>query len=154
LTGQVPVFNATTAGEAGYATHNKQFSPSVGLAWQVPSASGPLGWLFGKGSVIRAGYAINTIREDASTLALWGNNQGRTITLNVDPTNFPAQFGAPGSVLFRNPLPSRVAPTTPSFPLAVAAGNSATDFSPNLKTGYVQSWDIGIQRELTRDTVL
>ena len=73
----------------------------------------------------------------------------------MDPTNFPAQFGAPGSVLFRNPvLPSRVAPTTPSFPLAVAAGNSVTDFDPNIKTGYVQSWDIGIQRELTRDTVL
>ena len=155
LTGQVPVFNATAAGEAGYASRNKQFSPSVGLAWQVPSASGPLGWIFGKGAVIRAGYAINTIREDASTLALWGGNQGRTITLNVDPTNFPAQFGAPGSVLFRNPtLPSRVAPTTPSFPLAVAAGNSVNDFSPNLKTGYVQSWDIGIQRELTRDTVI
>jgi hypothetical protein len=154
LTGQVPVFNATAAGEAGYATHNKQFSPSVGLAWQVPSAGGPLGWIFGKGAVLRAGYAINTIREDASTLALWGGNQGRTITLNVDPTNFPAQFGAPGSVLFRNPLPSRVAPTTPSFPLAVAAGNSVSDFSPNLKTGYVQSWDIGIQRELTRDTVI
>ena len=107
------------------------------------------------GTVIRAGYAINTIREDGSTLSVWGGNQGRTLTLNVDPANFPAQFGAPGSVLFRNPvLPSRAAPTTPSFPLAVAAGNSVTDFDPNIKTGYVQSWDIGIQRELTRDTVL
>ena len=156
LTGQVPVFNATAPGEAGFAVRNKQFSPSVGLAWQVPNGSGPLGWIFGKGTVIRAGYAINTIREDGSTLSIWGGNQGRTLTLNVDPTNFPAQFGAPGSVLFRNPvLPSRVAPTTPSFPLAVAAGtNSVTDFDPNLKTGYVQSWDIGIQRELTRDTVL
>ena len=58
--------------------------------------------------MIRAGYAINTIREDASTFAIWGNNQGRTFTLNVDPTNFPAEFGAPGSVLFRNPvLPAR-----------------------------------------------
>ena len=36
----------------------------------------------------------------------------------------------------------------------MAATNSVNDFSPNLKTGYVQSWDIGIQRELTRDTVL
>jgi hypothetical protein len=155
LTGQVPVFNLTQAGESGYATSNKQFSPSVGLAYQVPGASGPLGWLFGKGSVVRAGYAISTIREDAGSFSLWGGNQGRTITLTVDPTNFPAQFGAPGSVLFRNPvLPSRVAPTTPSFPLAVAAGNSVNDFDPNLRSGYVQSWDIGIQRELTRDTVL
>ena len=155
LAGQAPVFNAAAPGEAGYATRNKQFSPSVGLAWQVPNADGPMGWLFGKGSVIRAGYAINTIREDGSTLAIWGANQGRTLALNVDPTNFPAQFGAPGSVLFRNPvLPSRPAPATPSYPLAVAATNSVSDFDPNLKTGYVQSWDIGIQRELTRDTVL
>jgi hypothetical protein len=155
LAGQAPVFNAAAPGESGYATRNKQFSPSVGLAWQVPNADGPMGWLFGKGSVIRAGYAINTIREDGSTLAIWGANQGRTLALNVDPTNFPAQFGAPGSVLFRNPvLPSRPAPATPSYPLAVAATNSVNDFDPNLKTGYVQSWDIGIQRELTRDTVL
>ena len=155
LAGQVPVFNAAAPGEAGFATRNKQFSPSVGLAWQVPNGNGPLGWLLGRGTVIRAGYAINTIREDGSTLAIWANNQGRTLSLNVDPTNFPAQFGAPGSVLFRNAvLPSRAAPATPSYPLAVAATNSVTDFSPNLKTGYVQSWDIGIQRELTRDTVL
>ena len=155
LTGQVPVFNAIAPGEAGYDTRNKQFSPSVGLAWQVPKSAGPLRWIFGNGSVIRAGYAISTIREDASTFAIWANNQGRTLTLNVDPANFAAQFGAPGSVLFRQAnLPSRAAPATPSFPLAVAAGNSVNDFSPNLKTGYVQSWDIGLQRELTRDTVL
>jgi hypothetical protein len=155
LAGQVPVFNATAPGESGFGARNKQFSPSVGLAWQVPNGTGPLAFVLGRGTVIRAGYAINTIREDGSTLAIWGGNQGRTLTLNVDPANFPAQFGAPGSVLFRNPvLPSRAAPTTPSFPLAVAAGNSVTDFDPNIKTGYVQSWDIGIQRELSRDTVL
>ena len=34
------------------------------------------------------------------------------------------------------------------------ATNSVNDFAPNLKVGYVQSWDIGFQRELTRDTVL
>ncbi len=154
LTGAAPVFNAITPGESGYKVRNNQFSPSVGLAWNAPKNKGPFGWILG-GAVIRAGYAINTIREDASTLALWGGNQGRTLTLNVDPTNFPAQFGAPGSVLFRNSsLPSRVAPTTPSFPLAAAATNSVSDFSPNLKTGYVQSWDFGIQREITRDTVL
>jgi hypothetical protein len=155
LTGQVPVFNSTQPGDAGYATRNKQFSPSIGLAWEMPKGAGPLGWLFGQGSVLRAGYAINTIREDATTFSIWSNNQGRTITLNVDPTNFPAQFGAPGSVLFRNAsLPSRPAPTSPTFPVAVAAGNSVNDFDPHLRTGYVQSWDIGIQREITRDTVL
>src|SRR5258708_15517436 len=156
LTGQVPVYRPVTAGESGYNVNYKQFSPSIGLAWQVPKESGVLAWLFGKsGSVVRAGYAISTLRQDASTFPVWNNNQGRTISLNVDPTNTPANFGAPGSVLFRNgALPTRVAPTTPSFPLAISAGNNVADFDPNLKTGYVQSWNFGLQREITRDTVL
>jgi hypothetical protein len=156
LTGQTPVYRATTPGEQGYNINHKQFSPSVGLAWLLPKESGLLAWVLGKsGSVLRAGYAISTLREDAGTFTVWNNNQGRTITLNVDPTNQPGVFGAPGSVLFRNStLPSRVAPTTPSFPLALAAGNNVADFDPNLRTGYVQSWNLGLQRELTRDTVL
>ena len=157
LTGQAPVFNMVEPGTAGFSG-NKLLSPSVGLAWSVPKISlKPLAWLLGsKGnSVIRAGYAISSIREDAGTFALWAGNQGRTITLNVDPTNYASIFGAPGSVLFRNSsYPARPEPTTPSFPLATAAGNSVADFSPDLKVGYVQSWDLGFQRELTRDTVI
>jgi hypothetical protein len=155
LTGSVPTYNATAPGESGYAIRNNQFSPSIGLAWQVPAGDGPLHWLLGRNAVVRAGYAINTIREDASTFAVWATNQGRTLTLNVDPTNTPANFGPAGSVLFSGPLPNRTATTaSPAYPLAVSAGNSVADFSPNLRTGYVQSWDIGIQREITRDTVL
>ena len=156
LTGSAPSFSLVPAGTAGYK-QNLQFSPSAGLAYMVPKMDfKPLAWLVGSSgqSVLRAGYAINTIREDASTFATWAGNQGRTLTLNLDPTATPADFGAPGSVLFRNPLPAKTAPTTPSFPLAAIAGNSVNDFSSNLKVGYVQSWDIGFQRELSRDTVM
>ncbi len=154
LTGSAPVFNAIKEGESGFKTRNN-WNPSIGIAWQVPKHGGVLGWIEGEGAVLRLGYAINTIREDAGTFSVWGNNQGRTLTLNVDPTNFPSVFGAPGSVLFRNPvLPARPAPTTATFPLPVAAANSVSDFDPNIKTGYVQSWDLGFQRQLTRDTVM
>ncbi len=155
LTGSAPVFTPVTSGTAGYKTPNT-FSPSVGVAWQLPNSDfKPLAWLLGNGhSVLRAGYAISTIREDGSTYSVWATNQGRTLSTNVDPSTTPAEFGAPGSVLFSNPLPVKTAPTTPSFPIAAIAGNSVADFSPNMKVGYVQSWDIGFQRELTRDTVL
>ncbi len=154
-----PVLNQVDPGTAGYDIGAGQFNPSVGLAWQIPRTDfKPLSWLIGSRgeSVIRAGYAISSIREDAGTFATWGGNQGRNLTTTVDPGTTPAQFGAPGSVLFRNgTLPSRQPPsTTPQFPLAVAAGTSITDFNPHLKVGYVQSWDIGFQRQLTRDTVL
>ena len=157
LTGSAPVFNAVPEGAAAYDHRNKQFSPSVGLAWQMPNSDfKPARWIFGNGrSVFRAGYAISTIREDGSTYSVWATNQGRTITTTVDPSNTPANFGAPGSVLFSNPsLPVKPGPTTPSYPIAAIAGNSVADFAPNLKVGYVQSWDIGLQREVARDTVL
>lgn len=157
LTGQAPQFNIVAPGTSGF-DQTAMFNPSVGLAWVLPKTQfRPLSWLIGKSgdTVIRAGYAINSIREDASTFATWGNNQGRTISLNIDPTNTPADFGAAGSVLFRNSnLPAKTPPVDPVFPINAVAPNSVNEFAPNLKMGYVQSWDIGIQRELTRDTVL
>ena len=105
--------------------------------------------------MLRAGYAINTIREDASTFATWGGNQGRTLTLNLDPDATPARTSARraacSSAIRCRP---RAAPTTPDLPARGRRRNSVNDFAPNLKVGYVQSWDIGFQRELTRDTVL
>src|SRR5258707_2235549 len=50
-------------------------------------------------------------------------SQGRTLNLAVDPTNTPGNFGAPGSVLFRGALPTRPAPATPSYPLAITPGD-------------------------------
>jgi Carboxypeptidase regulatory-like domain len=156
LTGSVPQYNLTAPGETGYSM-KPLYAPSAGLAWVVPKTGfKPLAMLLGRegSTVLRAGYSINSVREDGSTFSVWGTNQGRTVTTSVDPANFASIFGAPGSVLFRNPLPARVAPTDPTFPLAVAAGNSLADYSPDLRTGYVQSWNFGWQRELTKDTVL
>jgi hypothetical protein len=69
--------------------------------------------------------------------------------------NTPAGFGTAGSVLFRKlfcPRGRRPPPRASRW-LRVA-GNSMTDFDPAPESRYVQSWDIGLQRELTRDTVL
>ncbi|MBZ5620146.1 MAG: TonB-dependent receptor [Acidobacteriia bacterium] len=158
LQGAAPMLNLVDAGTGGYDQGVGRFSPSIGLAWQLPKSDfKPLAWLIGRTgqSVLRGGYSISTIREDAGTFSVWGGNSGRTVSTSVDPSTFPAQFGAPGSVLFSNPtLPSRTVASTPAFPLTAPAGTSLNEFSPNLKVGYVQSWDIGFQRELTRDTVL
>lgn len=157
LTGSAPIYNPVVPGTPAFSS-NQLYSPSVGLAYTVPKTDfAPLAFLFGRDgqTVIRGGYSISSIREDASTFAVWGTNQGRTLTLNVDPNNFASNFGAIGSVAFsQSTLPSRPAPTTPTFPLTVANGNSVADFDPNLRVGYVQSWDFGIQRQLGRDTVI
>jgi len=157
LTGKVPVYNPVEAGASAFNGFN-YWAPSAGLAWVLPKSEfAPLRWLAGSGqSVLRMGYAISTIREGASTLNdVWNSNQGRVFTTTIDPNNFPTEFGPAGSVHFRDPnLPARVAPSEPNFPIPVLAGNTVRDFDPNLRVGYVQSWNFGFQRELTRDTVL
>jgi hypothetical protein len=159
LTGKVPQFQQVAPGTAAYDTHVKQFSPSVGFAWRVPATEAPvLKWIAGKqgSSVFRGGYSIATIREGMDFfISIWGANQGRTVSLTNSPDNFPADFGPAGSVLLRDPsLPARAEPAKPSYPIAVNAGNSVNDFDPNLKMGYVQSWNLSFQRELAKSTVI
>jgi hypothetical protein len=135
------------------------FSPSIGFAWQMPGSNGLLSWLTGKEkgkSVLRAGYSIASIREGTYVFQnLYGSNVGLTNSTSVDPGNYPQYFGAPGSVLFRDAtLPSRPAPTTPNYPIPALITNSLNGFDPNLRMGYVQSWNLGFQRELAKDTVM
>lgn len=136
-----------------------RWNPSGGFAWQLPGMGGPLGWLFGTHNgttVIRAGYAINTIREGTNImLAMLGSNPGRSVDDSVDPDNYPQYFGAPGSVNISNStLPSRPFPASPSYPFSPQPTDSLNGFEPNLKLGYVQSWNFGLQRELGKNMVV
>jgi hypothetical protein len=157
LTGSVPTFKQVT-GDA--YTVPLMWAPSIGVAWQVPKTSGILGKIFGSkesGSVLRGGYSISTEREGQNIfISVWAANQGRSLTATVDPSNTPTDFGAPGSVLFRQAnLPVRSGlPSVPTYPIAATSSTSVNDFVPNLKLGYVQSWNIGWQRELGRNTVI
>jgi len=132
-----------------------RFAPSVGFAWQAPAMDGFFGKIFGNhagATVIRGGYSIATVREGFNVFTqIWGSNPGLSLDTSVSNATFPNIFGAPGSVQFSDypNLPSRAPTNPPSL-----AGQSLYDFSPNLKLGYVQSWNFGIQRELSRNTVL
>ncbi|MEI9977160.1 MAG: hypothetical protein WDO73_36960 [Ignavibacteriota bacterium] len=110
---------------------------------------------------MRGGFSISTIRQGMGFLAgVLNGNQGRSLSTNNDPINFPATFGPIGSVLFSQTLPTR-APTSvdpnypnPFFPLPVQSGQTVSDYNPQIKPEYVESWTIGFQRELGHDTVL
>jgi hypothetical protein len=159
MTGVVPTYKALTSGGDAYEIP-AVWAPSAGFAWQLPAKEGFLGRLLGGhrgASVLRAGYAIATIREGTNTFtSIWGSNTGRTYDASLSASTFPADFGAPGSVWYRDPaLPLRSdTPTKPSFPIAANFTSSLNDFDPHLKLGYVQSWNIGFQRELGKDMVM
>ena len=136
------------------------FAPSVGVAWQIPASEGPLGILFGHhqgASVLRAGYNISTSREGAGVFQnLYSANTGLTQAASVSYATDPKDFGPPGGVLFRDAtLPTYTGlPTTLQFPIAATFTANPSAFDPNLKMGYVQSWNIGFQREIDKNTVV
>ena len=156
--GKPPVYTLGTAGGDAYKIPGV-WAPSIGAAWQLPKGDGLLGILLGHhqgAAVLRAGYSIANIREGWNVFtSVWGSNQGLTADASLSPSTFPADFGAPGSVLFRDAtLPSRSGlPSTPVYPIAASFSSSVNEFDPKLKMGYVQSWNIGFQRELGRDMV-
>src|SRR5450759_3536196 len=157
LTGVTPSF--VQAQGNGYNTP-AAWAPSVGMAWQAPRMDGILGKIFGGhegASVVRAGYAMSTVREGQQLfISLWGSNQGITQTASVSNSSTPADFGAAGSVLFRQAnLPTKSGLTsTPTYPIPAGFTTSLNDFKPNMSLGYVQSWNIGLQRELGKDSVV
>jgi Carboxypeptidase regulatory-like domain len=159
LTGSVPVYNVVPSSDIQGYPPTRFWAPTLGIAWVMPKVSGPLSWIIGRGehaSVLRAGFSIAPTRGDLQGItAVWGNNQGKQITTSTDPGTTPAAFGAPGSVLFRDPsLPSLAFSPAPSYPLPVNPGNGVYDYDPNLKARYVESWNLGFQRSITSDTVL
>lgn len=157
-TGGTPSVYNQIQGSAGYAIPGR-WLPAIGAAWQLPKVDGPLGWIVGshKGdSVLRAGYGVNVVREGSNVFtSILGSNQGLNIDNSVDPANFPQYFGPAGSAWFRDAtLPSRPYPATPTYPITPSTTTSLNDFNPNLKLGYVQSWNLGFQRKLGESTVV
>ncbi len=137
------------------------WAPSLGLAWQAPGSEGIWGAIFGHhagATVLRGGYSISTVREGMNVFTgLYGSNQGITVDDSVSPSTYPTIFGAPGSVEFSDPsLPSRTSSIslTPSYPIPSCSGCSVYGVDPHLKMGYVQSWNVSLQRELSRNMVV
>ena len=131
------------------------FAPSLGFAWSPKSDHPVLRALFGNDGALRAGYGISYNREGLSHFRTWAVNAGMTATATLTADqDFPA-----GSLLLRGQIPAlKRFPTEFSFPMPGAQftyrGVAPSWFDPNLRVPYVQSWSLGIQREVLKDTVL
>lgn len=162
----LPQFQLVTPDAKPYETSWRDFAPSFGLAWTVPTLDNK--WLkraFGDGgqTVVRGGYSIAYVREGFNTFHnMWGANEGPTLTLTTNSTTNntqyfvgPGNFRGAGSVLFRDQtLPSAPLPGNTTFPITAGFGTDFNEWTPNLRMGYVQSWSFGVQRELTKDMAI
>jgi hypothetical protein len=158
LTGSPTQFTPFPQDTYAYSTDWNNLGPSIGVAWSPNRVPGFLRRVMGESgqTVIRAGYSIAFVREGSDVMnSVIGGNPGGTISAT---RSIALNSLTPGT-LFRNKadLAPPAIPSAPAFPLTnatYAATDGSNAFSPNLKVGYVHSWSVGIQRELTKDTVL
>lgn len=133
-------------------------APNVGFAWNPAGGDGLVGKLLGNSkTVIRGSFAITYYNEGMNSISnVLSGGKGTTQSVSA---NNGVQF-APGSLNLSSQLPAfAVSPASFSFPLAQSAytfqGNySGSYVDPNLRSPYVTNWTFGIQRQVSRDTVL
>jgi hypothetical protein len=150
LAGTKPSFVQFPAGTYAYNADRNNFGPSVGFAWQVPGQSGIGRLLLGSqegDSVIRGGGAVAYQRPGmVDFTGVFGANQGILQTLVRDASN------ATLPILLRN-SPSLPAAPSVAYPIVpTTLTNSVNRFDSNLQLPYTQSYSIGWQRKLGRDT--
>lgn len=158
LTGTVPKVVGMKIGEEAYKEDKKNFAPSFGVVWS-PSfgESGVLSKIFGTNgtSVFRGGYAKSFVREGTALIgSILGANPGGNLSASrsVSIGNLTV-----GTNLRDGGNPNLNAPSflaSPAYPLSLGVANSANAFDPNLKTGSVNSFSFGYQREIDKNTVI
>jgi hypothetical protein len=128
---------ASGSGTPLYHPDRNNFTPNVGLAWDV----------FGDGrTAVRGGYSINFV-NDEYLVAITGN-VGTNAGLGQTVTN-PTALAS----LVRNGLPAITTPTfkvprtfLDNYNLSPTSNFAMPD--PNLRSPYVQQWNIGIERDV------
>lgn len=143
-----------------YKGDYKQPAPNFGFAWNPDFENGFLGKAFGgSNTVIRGGAAVSWYDEGWVT---WENVAAGSLS-NESVFLFPGQF-TPGTVSFDPtgaslPALGSVPANGFQLPMSQAAltftgdGNQST-VDPNIRSPYIENWNLGIQRKLPGDTVL
>ena len=113
----------------GYEADKNNFAPRVGLAWTVGDD---------EKTVVRAGYGVY---YDQSPLA-----PGEALYFNAPYFDNSIFFSLPG-------LPLTLADPFPAF-FPFPLPDSALAIQRDLRTAYMQHWNLNVQRELWRSSVL
>jgi hypothetical protein len=157
MTGPVPTVRGNEIGERAFKNDLNNFAPSVGVVWSPDFGSGFMGKVFGKSgsSVFRGGFSRAFVREGTLTVEnSVGQNPGGSFGINRSTGLGNLTVGT----LLRTPAnPNLTFPTftaTPSYPRTLTAADAALGFAPDFRSGYVDSWSVGYQREINRDTVV
>jgi hypothetical protein len=135
------------------------WAPSFGFVYSPNFGDkGLMRLLFGgdSKSVFRGGWSRSFVREGlnvASQVAA-GNPGGASLNVGRTTANGALTYGT----LLRTPNNPNLIPnqtqTTPSFPFTTTISNQIFAYSEDTQTGYVDSFNFGLQRELDKNTVI
>jgi Carboxypeptidase regulatory-like domain len=143
--------------------------PNVGFAWNPQGSPDTfLGRLLGNGAtVIRGSFTFKNFTEGAQNFWNFGSNNGANFNTYyyADPvapgggTPAPGFYNA-GSVNLGGPLPALTSTSPSPFQSVIPesyqsfSGTSYLTFDPHIRQPYVESWQFGIQRQLSPSNVL
>ncbi len=126
-----------------YNPDRNNFGPNIGIAWD-PRGNGKM--------AIRAGYSVNYVNDAFFTAAQNAASGNAGLATTVNPTNLVATVSSP----FALTAPPFAIPTTfqTNFNNLGVAPNAGFAIDPNIRTPYVQQWNLSVQRDLGWNTTL
>lgn len=168
LTGAAPTYKQYTAGDPGYLLDKNNLAPTVGAAWQPSVQGGVLRKLLGDPSyaTLRASYGRAFNQGGTSDfLGTLRNGPGLTVNANRNTTNnnlvlpgesWPillsqtSRLGAPGPCAGTQNV--GCIPAGATYPQPIAFNTGILEFDPHYQTSYTDSWSVGFQRAIGKDT--
>jgi hypothetical protein len=121
-----------------WATPKTDFMPRIGFAYDLDSKT-----------VLRGGYGIFDVPVGIANLSVnqTGFSQVTTMVPTVNNVNYVATL--------TNPFPNGFLPVSGSSTgLSTGLGTSVSFFNPDLRTPYMQRWQMAVQRSLPAQSVL
>jgi hypothetical protein len=143
------------------------FAPFIGIAYSPGFKSGVLHFLFGSQgqSSIRAGFSVSYLHDGLTTisnaLGTGTTNPGLIQTANLSVLSCPSPAPCTHTSNLRGQLTSSGVPLDiPTFAVPITdrqnillnTGNGLWAIDPNLRSPYVEQWNIGFEREIFKDT--
>ena len=130
-----------TNGRPFFKNDLNNYAPSLGFAWRIADKT-----------VLRAGYGLNYVIDSSltTTLNALRGNDGLSLS-----TVFPGISGTVSSGgLVPIPVPEFKMPRTARDQILADAAGALFTIDENLRTPYVQQWNIGLQHEFLQNTAV
>ncbi len=125
------------------------FSPRFGFAWKPPTK-------FGKAMLVRGGYGVNynTGQYGTFALRLASEPPNADTQTNIANSSFASFATTPGCGQYLTWTGNTNANTSAAYNCSASTISNNYAVNPHYRLGYVQIWNLGIQRTLPLQTVL